>query len=842
MKAKDLVLKPLRSAYLTMALFKNISILLLIIIIPYLSLFFVFMGGGLNNNTGTLLFIIGLIGFIAMLSLVIANCFVAYSKEEYSFSTDRIIIKRGGIFSNSQTEMVYRNFTFVDMKLPFIENLLFHTGELTIRSSGSSLKTDIVLSSLVDVKAAYGLVKTNMLANGFNLNQEKNIYDTYPDTVGIVLNIFRKNSGLISFLFFTNIFLAAPLSASLGNILPVLIILPISLIIFGLAVLVRFLDLKRRHYQVFEGVVKYNKGFLTKHDAFIPVENISDSNSKQSILQTVFNVYEIEISSKGVGTEIYFKNLKNGKEVEAAVDTIVKQYQQRHSKLVESIKNVVTDNANQPGIKVLNVDEKRWNTTDFQTTLKMDAPGALIKFFLASIGIIFTLAIFVIPFFFGDVEAIATSLFYAVIFVIGLVSNLLNQFVKIFFTNYSVNENSIKEEFKFLTSSNKEFTVQKVTGLIIIRDIIDRVIGTCSVKFISIGSSQDITFQTIKYNPELLQALKAKFSFDEAESPLDTITSHFSFKNMLSANLSGYLLLLLIFGFINFIIGIISISTGVAEIFFISILISIATLLVLPVFSAIPQYVYGIFYHKRTVLQLYKDKFVLKKGLITLSESYARSGNIKNISATRYPFTKVGILQINIAGELIPEQKNNNQYANQQQNSNASLLNQGNKLIVEYAEEVFTLMDVAEEFLQHKVIGNNYDRQALIDRDQATVLLSAKSSMANGVVPFIILSVFMPFLWIGLPFVILAIHKRHYEVEQDRIVCYSGILNLNKTSILFARIDNLNIQENMWNKAFKTASILIETIGSIKPELTLENIPNHQELFNLLKEQYQKKA
>jgi membrane protein YdbS with pleckstrin-like domain len=234
---------------------------------------------------------------------------------------------------------------------------------------------------------------------------------------------------------------------------------------------------------------------------------------------------------------------------------------------------------------------------------------------------------------------------------------------------------------------------------------------------------------------------------------------------------------------------------------------------------------------------------VLKKGLINLSESFARFGNIKNITANRYPFSENGSLQINIAGELIPEQNRQSKYQqNQQQYSNAAILNYGNKPYIEYVDNVFTTMDVVEEFLQHKVSSNSYNRATLIARDQAKILLISKSSMANGIIPFGILAFFIPFFWIGLPFAVLQIYKRRYEAEQDRFVCYSGILSTKRVSVLFARIDNINIREGMWNKVFKTATILLETIGSVTPEMTLENIPNHQEVYALLKEEYKKKS
>jgi uncharacterized membrane protein YdbT with pleckstrin-like domain len=81
-----------------------------------------------------------------------------------------------------------------------------------------------------------------------------------------------------------------------------------------------------------------------------------------------------------------------------------------------------------------------------------------------------------------------------------------------------------------------------------------------------------------------------------------------------------------------------------------------------------------------------------------------------------------------------------------------------------------------------------------------------------------------------------------YIIEQDRILSYSGVINITKNSVLFERIDNVNIKEGMLNKIFKTATIQVEAMGSIKPVLQVENIPNYKEIFIMLQEGYKNKA
>ena len=853
MEHKDLHIKPKRSAYLIMAGLRSVGIFTVLTF--FLSFFMLgpiiqgFSETDKASGTGLLLLVFCLfLIFLVIFGLVMLNAVIAYNKESYTLAQDRIIIRRGGIFTNSQTEMVYRNFTFIDLKLPFVEHSLFNTGELSIKSSGSSLTTDIILANLVDHQLILETISARMHENGFNLDKEKMVFDTYPDTTAIVLNIIRKNSSFTTLLFAINIVFSF-ISIGMAAFLPVLIVTAIlSLLIIVAATFIRFQDLKKRHYQVYSGLVQYNKGFLTKHDAFIPVENLSDSVTSQSFLQKIFDVFDIEISSKGVATEIIFKNLKNGPDVENAIDSIIATYNKRktEAKVLNTTSTAVSGAQNVANAattgqathkKELNVDETRWSTTNFQANFKMNMSAALIKYAIGSIGAIFSLFIIILVFTTIGSSISPSTLIYFVVIGASAVFTFVGQFLRIFFTKYAVLENSIKEEYTFLSTRNKEFNIQKITGMVIIRDLVDRLIGSCSVKFISIGSSQDITFQTISFDQEFLSALKAKLSFVEAESGIKEIKSSFNFKDFILSNVAGYVFLVVL---VIFVTAFLAIMQGFSSEFQSAgnwIFLIWVGLVLLMVVGNLLSYLYGSFYHKKTSLVLFKDRLVLKKGLITLSESYARFSNIKNVSATQYPFTKNGTLQVNIAGELIPVQPNQkqNQYQQQQQQTNnAALLNLGNKLIIPFTTNVFETMDITEEFLQHRI-----DTAKMAP---ASVLIETKSSMVNSIVPYILLSFILPPLWLGLPFAIYYVYKRRFVVEADRVVSYAGIINITKTSVLFARIDNINIREGMWNKVFKTATILIETMGSIGPTLTIQDIPNHKEVYDLLKKEYSNKA
>jgi len=98
--------------------------------------------------------------------------------------------------------------------------------------------------------------------------------------------------------------------------------------------------------------------------------------------------------------------------------------------------------------------------------------------------------------------------------------------LQIFYTKYKVADNSINEQYKFLSTKNKEFNIQKITAVIMFRSLLDRIFNTCSIKFISIGSSSDITFEHINRDEQFLEQLALKFGFDTKDAPQQEIKAH----------------------------------------------------------------------------------------------------------------------------------------------------------------------------------------------------------------------------------------------------------------------------------------------------------------------------
>jgi len=231
---------------------------------------------------------------------------------------------------------------------------------------------------------------------------------------------------------------------------------------------------------------------------------------------------------------------------------------------------------------------------------------------------------------------------------------------------------------------------------------------------------------------------------------------------------------------------------------------------------------YGHFYHKQTRLKLYSDKLVLEQGLINLSRTLARYDNIKDLKATKWPLTQSGTLQINIAGDQIPQNNKNN---NQTNTDSTSIKAFSNKLVVDYLDTLHQQLNELEEYFQ----GNKIT--------PADVAIS-KPALANDLFLLFILSLLIWPLILLLPFSLIELIKRRYIVQEHRVMERRGILNISITSILFEKIDNINRTQGPVNKLFGNGSITLETAGSLSPELILSNVKDYSHLYELIREKY----
>ena len=712
---------------------------------------------------------------------------VQYKKEKYVFLSNKIIRNGGGIFSDYEVELIVRNITHITMRLPFIENKLFQTGNISIESAGTGV-TEVFLRNLDNPKQIYDYIEKLMRYNGFKLTKANLIQQEQPSSVGAFFEVFKNFISTIFIIFFIGVYIGSGLIDLITNNLA--LVIPIAgLVLFLLFVrsIFQFLDLKNRVYNLYSDTITYKEGFLSKNYSFIPIENLSDSTLTQTLVDKIFGLYDVRISCQGSQQEIHFKNMVNGPKLEQNIDNLISQTRS----LVGTEKQQKVQQAQvqkQAAYKArpLNVD------TRLTAEYRMDRKRTLMP-------LLIVLPIFLILF---------PLMIVWIIF-------LVTQIIKMSATRYLVKSNSIEQRYNFISQKNIEFTNEKIMAVVFKESFIDKWFNTCSIHFWSIGSAENIKFTNIKKTPNLYESILAKYGI-RTQNALYHMNSNFKISEMLKSTL--FITILSVFILIGSLVGTIIYNT----LFLIPLLII--------TFLYITAAIYKSIYYDRSKLTFYKDFIYFTRGIFFKDFYYTLYDNIKDITTVKYPFSKLGSIKFNVAGEHIV-----------QQGKNQSMVS--NHFKINYIDDIDTkneLIDII--FYQRPNAQQIIQIEQNIQSYSSKPILFSKPDLANSLTGLIIVSVIIfpliALLPITIPLTIWWVKVKSYSIQPYRVIAKSGILYKKQVSILFNKIDYINYSQGILNKIFKNGNISINTTGSSTSELVISNIHNFREFYEVLKKYY----
>jgi len=713
---------------------------------------------------------------------------VQYKKEKYIFLSNKIIRNGGGIFSDYEVELIVKNITHITMRLPFIENKLFKTGNISIESAGTGV-AEVFLRNLDNPKQIYDYIEKLMRYNGFKLTKANLIQQEQPSSVGAFFEVFKNFISTIFIIFFIGVYIGG------GGLIDLItnnleLVIPIAgLVLFLLFVrsIFQFLDLKNRVYNLYSDTITYKEGFLSKNYSFIPIENLSDSTLTQTLVDKIFGLYDVRISCQGSQQEIHFKNMVNGPKLEQNIDNLISQTRS----LVGTEKQQKVQQAQvqkQAAYKARPLDVDTRITAEY----RMDRKRTLMP-------LLIVLPIFLILF------------PLMIVWIIFLVA----QIIKMSATRYLVKSNSIEQRYNFISQKNIEFTNEKIMAVVFKESFIDKWFNTCSIHFWSIGSAENIKFTNIKKTPNLYESILAKYGI-RTQNALYHMNSNFKISEMLKSTL--FITILSVFILIGSLVGTIIYNT----LFLIPLLII--------TFLYITVAIYKSIYYDRSKLTFYKDFIYFTRGIFFKDFYYTLYDNIKDITTVKYPFSKLGSIKFNVAGEHIVQQgKNQSMVSNHFKINYIDDIDTKNELI----DIIFYQRPNAQQIIQIEQNIQSYSPKPI---------LFSKPDIANSLTGLIIVSVIIfpliALLPITIPLTIWWVKVKSYSIQPYRVVAKSGILYKKQVSILFNKIDHINYSQGMLNKIFKNGNISINTTGSSTSELIISNIHNFREFYDALKKYY----
>lgn len=752
----------------------------------------------------------GLAVFAAGSALSVIASLAAYRKERYQLHDSRVICHRGGLLSDQTTEFEIRNITHVKLKLPWLRHKFFGVGNVIVETAGTS--KPVVLRVIAEPEAVYAGLRERMRKNGYDLTQQQLLHEEKPALIGILAECFGLLVGAtLAGMFILSAILggggdrainagAVVLSAILrgegegGTPPPVpeafLLGIPgLAVFVVLLAIVtVRFLDLRRRTYRVFNDVVVYDEGFLTRENSFIPYENIADSNTKCSLFDRILGLYDVQVSCQGSSQEIKFRRLRHGVALSAAIAQLVVLARQKQKPAARSA----------AGETALASQDRHRRVEPESTPI-----GETIV---------------------GEFRMNAARTLLPLLLLLPLVplwiAAMIGAGVRLMSTQYSVRHGSVRHSYRFLTLHDREFAYDKITGLVIKQNLWDRMFGTMTLKFWSIGSGKPLEFAHIDASHLNLAALMRQVGIPAPSPEPCEAEAAFGVSAWLRARLKFLPLPLLFAAGVVFA----AIRIGDPVIYY---------LLVLPVLVVLGACVYSKLYFSRQRLRFHDHHIEAEQGILARRRYYVRYGNVKRTMVTRYPGGGDGDLEIFVAAEeeVLP--------AIQQKKSQQASMKH-----CSFTTGFLSAVCEKGQLLDDILCGRVDPAPQAVAAAPLDVLLEAPRSVGNALLKLIFLSILLFPLIVLLPFTIpvtvIRVKRWRYRIDAARIVMTWGILYRRETSILLDRIDSLQQSQGPLNKLFRNGNVSIMTAGSSsKPDLNLIDSPAYLAMYEVIRERSQ---
>ncbi len=756
--------------------------------------------------------IVGALGMpllLVLLGLNSASALVAYKKESYEINGGFIRATKGGLFSDAEVELDVRNITHVKQHLPWLRHKLFGVGDLLIESAGSA-DSEVRMRAMTDPDRLYAQLQELMQENGYSLKRSRLLHQEQPNPLGVILEVTGLAAGGLVAIAFTVAGIIAELSTDApastaeptgeaGAALSVFIALVtviglLSTIGGSFALIVRFLDMRRRTYSVYDDVVVYEEGFLTRTNAFIPYENVADAEANRTFLDQILGLYDVKVSCQGGGSEVKFRRLKDGERLMGKI-----------SELVESART-------KPRLK-----DAGGGAAERDAALGIPAPQRTLQ---RAPDLVPPDQAWTAELKMNLIRALLPALVLLVFPPAGLLAGI-GIALKVTATHYSIKRSSVKSVFKLLSVDERGFAYDKITGLVVTETFVDRWMGTLSIKLWSIGSPLPLEMLYVKKDTINLEALRRQVGIPAASPAPWTATTSFSIGAWIKANIGGFIGALVV----------------VIALVVLGLLVHPALLAVglLPLVYGGVHFGYRVFYFSVQRLELHDQHLFAQTGRLFQHQYFVRYPNIKKVQRTRYPGGGLGRLTVFVAGEQIPPIAAKNKNAKQGQTAGVRVPYAFTAHYIEDAEGVSDLLDEV-------MLGQTLPAPGARAQRQPSALKETQPAIANSLLVLVLFSVVtgigVPLLPITIPWLVLAQKKKRYLAEDVRAVSCWGIVYKSRASILYDRIDSLKQSQGLLGKVFKNGKVTVLTAGSSQPDLVFADLPDHKPFYDVIRQRY----
>jgi uncharacterized membrane protein YdbT with pleckstrin-like domain len=731
---------------------------------------------------GSLAIFIGLIYifvFFLYISFIAVNRYFAYKKELYIIDDIKIIRFSGDLFNDNKTEIFFDKIISFTIAIPFIQNILFKTQTFFIDSAG----TQNISIPLIEIpKSAQRDIFAKKLLDNLKINIDSTPdFATKPSMLGVIIESINSVSGLVFGLLILIVFsINNDFFLFLVGFYFFIIIITLLTGPARTALRIYFTD-----YYFFKNFIFMKWGILDKFYFYLPDEKFTDFVTNRSIWEKIFGLKNITISAPNnpaIAQLIYLKNSFDLKLIKESSQEN-KVTKTTNASLLSPSNNI---EANQ--IKENEVQENQAITPEL--TLRPNplrySIDILLEVLIVAGGVVLgilhpPLLVFLLP-------SISFAFYIA------------SQALEVFFTEYKLNNNSIRREYNFLSTKSAVLSEKNMTSMTITQNPIDKILNTATINFFSLGASESIKISYVDLNTGILEFSKNYMS-ESVNS--EKINANFTLLNwtvtLLKRSLSiiGILVSAIIFYFI-FIFD----ASLLAQIIFLSLLLIVAIIFALEDFFA---YQKSYIWHNNNYIGH-------NYGWINRTKKIIKRDFIKDFISVEYPIIDNGELIVNVAGDFVE--------VSQDTSSNYILENLNSKSVKLHA---FYIPKPQEAIVS---IDSRYQNSELISVYQPEVT----NSMSRYLIVFFLIPFIFPFIIIHY----ITLKMTYFFFEENKISSKTGIFFKSTVHLLRSNIDFVNLDRNIFNKIFGNGTINIFTAGSSLIEISIFDIREYKDCLKLL--------
>ena len=782
-----------------------------------------------------------LVVFVIAAAAAAISSVIRVRRTRWQILPDRVTGTTGTAFSRRSTELELGRITQITLIRPFLEGSLFGTGYVTVKAAGSGAR-HLVMSSVPDPAATFEALQAAMRARGFSLKRSRLVSEARPafvecfwavgkvafarsvivllvlgatllvvgalaglslavDSGGELLSIFRGDAPLPE---------AAPAWLTPG------VAVGIGMGLAGVALLgfiwvvapqvVRLLRLRRRHYRLFDDAVEMEARFLGHRHQVIPMENLSDVSLRQSFRQRLMGTSDVELSCQGRGRNIRFPWMARAEAFSESLRSILEAGGPERVRGVavpaesESGSDPEADPAPAPANPSSTPSGEP--PVELRIVASRVLAGYLFRALAGAVTTALVLAVVGVALFYLEppLAAEARDTPFVLWGALGLVLLPLAVFVlripgrliRLRASRFRIDAREVEAEYALVSRERHRFALDRVTAVASRQGLLDRLFGTWTLTFHSIGSRRPIRFPHVRARMLQMESLIRRVGLTPGPAR-ETVEAQVTPLLWFRGNPGTV------------------IWTGIWVLATTPFALLHPLVLVLPVLAIlglVQRFGADLWDAGSGRMELGADYVLVRRGRIRRTVLLSGYRQLREVNSRFYPFSRAGGVAVRAAGGAT-----------------------GRLEYVADPESLHTRLDSV--LLRYGQKGRR-GREELDSRERLTTRPQAR----NDVMALTGICVVLFPLLLAYPFMAAALvlyHRRiRYVLEGDRVVESRGILVRRVRSILYDRIDSVSTSKGFLNGILQNGQVEISTATGAGAQMVMRNVPQEEDVAQAL--------